>query len=89
MSADTIVRARIDAETKQCAAAAEAMGLTIPDAIRLLLLRVADEQRLPFDVNVPNVQSRQAVQELAWGKGRRSASAAALFKDLGISSMDD
>ena len=85
MPADSIVRSRIDTTTKQRAAAAlEAMGLTISDAIRLLLLRVADEQRLPFDVKVPNAKSRQAMQELAEGKGKRSASAAALFKDLGI-----
>ena len=53
MTADTIVRSRIDAATKERAAAAlEAMGLTISDAIRLLLLRVADEKRLPFEVKV-------------------------------------
>jgi DNA-damage-inducible protein J len=85
MPADSVVRSRIDTATKQRAAAAlEAMGLTISDAIRLLLLRVADEKRLPFDVKVPNAKSRQAMQELAEGKGKRSASAEALFKDLGI-----
>jgi DNA-damage-inducible protein J len=85
MSADSIVRYRIDADTKQRAAAAlAAMGLTISDAIRLLLLRVADERRLPFEVKVPNAKTRQAMQELAEGKGKRAASADALFKDLGI-----
>ena len=66
------------------AAALEAMGLTISDAIRLLLLRVADEQRLPFEVKVPNAASRGAMQELAARKGKRSASAKALCEDLGI-----
>jgi DNA-damage-inducible protein J len=85
MTADRIVRARIDAETKERAAAAlAAMGLTISDAIRLLLLRVADERRLPFDVKAPNAASQRAMQELVEGKGRRSASAEALFEDLGI-----
>ena len=85
MTTDTIVRSRIDTATKQRAAAAlEAMGLTISDAIRLLLLRVADEKRLPFEVKVPNAKSRQAMQELVERKGKRSAPAAALFKDLGI-----
>jgi len=85
MAADSIVRSRIDTRTKQRAAAAlEAMGLTISDAIRLLLLRVADEQRLPFEVTVPNAKSQRAINELAAGKGKRSASAAALFKDLGV-----
>jgi DNA-damage-inducible protein J len=85
VATDSIVRSRIDAETKERAAAAlEAMGLTISDAIRLLLLRVAEEKRLPFEVKVPNTKSRLAMKELAEGKGRRSASATALFKDLGI-----
>jgi DNA-damage-inducible protein J len=85
MTADSIVRSRIDADTKQQAAAAlEAMGLTISDAIRLLLVRVAEEKRLPFEVKVPNAKSRLAMKELAKGRGKHSASPAALFKDLGI-----
>jgi len=85
MTADSIVRSRIDTATKERAAAAlEAMGLTISGAIRLLLLRVADEKPLPFEVKVPNAKSRAAMQQLAAGKGKRSAVAAALFKDLGI-----
>jgi len=85
MTTDTVVRSRIDTATKERAAAAlEAMGLTISDAIRLMLLRVAEEKRLPFEVKVPNATSRQAMRELTEGKGKRSASAKALFKDLGI-----
>ncbi len=50
-TADTYVRARIDTATKERAAdALEAMCLTISYAIRLLMLRIADERRLPFDV---------------------------------------
>jgi DNA-damage-inducible protein J len=85
MTADTIVRARIDTDTKQRASEAlGAMGLSISDAIRLLMLRIADEKRLPFAVEVPTVQTRRAMKEIEAGKGRRSASTAALFKDLGI-----
>jgi DNA-damage-inducible protein J len=85
MTADTIVRARIDADTKKRAAAAlAAMGLSISDAIRLLMLRVADEQRLPFDVKVPNAETRRAMKELEDGKGARYESAEAMFKDLGL-----
>jgi DNA-damage-inducible protein J len=85
MAADAIVRARIDPSVKARAAAAlEAMGLSISDAIRLLMLRVADEQRLPFDVKVPNDKSIQAMDELTSGKGKRHKDAAALLKDLGL-----
>ncbi len=85
MASDTIVRARIDSITKEKATAAlAAMGLSVSDAIRLLMLRIADEKRLPFEVKAPNAATRLAMQELEEGKGKRSASAAALFKDLGI-----
>jgi addiction module RelB/DinJ family antitoxin len=47
MAGDQIVRARIDLDTKE--RATEAVGLSISDAIRLLMLRIADEQRLPRD----------------------------------------
>ena len=85
MSADTVVRARIDSETKERATAAlEAMGLSVSDAIRLLMLRVADEQRLPFAVQVPNATTAKALEELETGKGKRFDNADALFDDLGI-----
>ena len=54
-TADTYVRARIDTNTKERATEAlAAMGLSISDAIRLLMLRVADERRLPFEIKVPS-----------------------------------
>ncbi len=81
--ADTYVRARIDSATKQRASdALEAMGLSISDAIRLLMLRVADERRLPFEVKVPNATTRKAIAELEAGKGKRFKSVGALMADL-------
>ena len=83
IAADTYVRARIDTVTKERAAAAlEAMGLSISDAIRLLMLRVADERRLPFEVKAPNAVTRKAIAELEAGKGRRVKSVTALMADL-------
>ena len=59
-NADTYVRARIDTNTKERAAEAlEAMGLSISDAIRLLMLRIADERRLPFEIKVPSAIAGQ------------------------------
>lgn len=83
MNTDTVVRARIDSNTKARAAEAlQAMGLSVSDAIRLLLMRVADERRLPFDVKVPNAETIKAVKELEQGKGKRFDSAEELFRDL-------
>jgi DNA-damage-inducible protein J len=85
MASDTVVRARIDSDTKRDATAAlEAMGLSVSDAIRLLMVRIAEEQRLPFDVKVPNAATRGAMAEMEAGKGRRFENGDALLKDLGL-----
>ncbi len=85
MSSDSVVRARIDSDTKERATAAlEAMGLSVSDAIRLLMLRIADEKRLPFSVQVPNASTAKAMVELDAGKGKRFETADELFEDLGI-----
>ncbi len=82
-TADTYVRARIDTDTKERAAEAlGAMGLSISDAIRLLMLRIADERRLPFEVKVPSPITRKAMAELEAGRGKRFASVKALMADL-------
>ena len=68
---DAVVRARIDAKVKARAAdALAAMGLSLSDAIRLLLVRVADERCLPFDLKAPNGTTRRAIAELEAGKGQ-------------------
>lgn len=58
------------------------MGLSISDAIRLLMLRIADERCLPFDVKVPIATTRQAIAELEAGKGKRFTSVDDLMADL-------
>jgi DNA-damage-inducible protein J len=82
-TADTYVRARIDTATKERASEAlESMGLSISDAIRLLMLRIADEHRLPFEVKVPNAKTRKAIQELETGKGKRAKTVKVLMTEL-------
>lgn len=83
MPAETYVRARIDAKTKQRATEAlAAMGLSVSDAIRLLMLRVADERRLPFEVKVPNAATRKAMRDAEAGGGEAFDSVEALMADL-------
>jgi DNA-damage-inducible protein J len=82
-NADTYVRARIDAATRDRAAKAlQAMGLSIPDAIRLLMQWVAEEQKLPFAVEAPNAETREAIGELESGRAKRFNSVEALMADL-------
>jgi DNA-damage-inducible protein J len=85
MSSDSVVRARIDSDTKARATAAlDAMGLSVSDAIRLLMFRIADEQRLPFSVQVPNAKTVKAMDELEAGQCKRFNNEQDLFDDLGL-----
>jgi DNA-damage-inducible protein J len=83
--ATTMVHVRVDEKTKQRAAKTLAeMGISVSDAVRMLLVRVAAEQALPFDVKVPNATTVKAMRAADQGKGKRLKSAGALFNDLGI-----
>lgn len=85
MRADSVVRARIPADMKDKAVEAlDRMGLSVSDLIRLTMLRVAEEGRLPFAVEIPNATTRKAMAELEAGKGKKYESAQALYDDLGI-----
>ena len=64
MPANAVVRARIDAHIKEEASIVlEAMGLTVSDAFRIMLTRVAKEKALPFEPLVPNAETIKAMKE--------------------------
>lgn len=68
MAANQLVQARIDGAIKaEAAAVLAAMGLTVSDAVRLLLTRVAREHALPFDPLVPNEVTIAAMKEAREG----------------------
>jgi len=63
MRTNTVVRARIDERIKdEAAAVLAAMGLTVSDAFRMLLTRVAREKALPFEPLVPNAETIEAMK---------------------------
>ncbi|QCS24902.1 type II toxin-antitoxin system RelB/DinJ family antitoxin [Rickettsia parkeri] len=69
MSADSIVRARINEDVKEEAALVlAAMGLTLSDAVRMLLFRVAREKALPFEPLIPNDETIKAMKAARRGK---------------------
>ena len=83
MSTDAVVRAQIDGQVKEEATAVLAdMGLSVSDAIRMLLVRVAAEKALPFEPWVPNAATAAARLEMEQGKGVRFAGVADLMADL-------
>jgi DNA-damage-inducible protein J len=68
MAANQIVQARVDGAIKaEAAAVLAAMGLTVSDAVRLMLTRVAREHALPFDPLIPNETTIAAMKEARAG----------------------
>lgn len=83
MAAAEIVRARIDADLKAHASEVLAgMGLTVSDAIRLLLVRVVADKALPFDVRIPNQVTAAAIAEAVSGEVQRTDTVESLLVDL-------
>jgi DNA-damage-inducible protein J len=83
MAATAMVHVRVDVKMKARAEKAlAAMGLSVSDAVRMLLTRVAKEQAIPFEVRVPNTATRAAMKELDGGGGKRFAAVADLMADL-------
>ncbi|HFN5283498.1 TPA: type II toxin-antitoxin system RelB/DinJ family antitoxin [Pseudomonas aeruginosa] len=64
MPANAVVRARIDEHIKEEATVVlAAMGLTVSDAFRILLTRVAHEKALPFEPLIPNATTIETMKE--------------------------
>jgi DNA-damage-inducible protein J len=60
--ANTVVRARIDEHVKEEAAAVLAtIGLTVSDAFRLMMMRIAMDKALPFEPLIPNAETVEAM----------------------------
>lgn len=83
MAANAVVRARIDEHIKEEATAVlAAMGLTVSDAFRIMLTRVAREKALPFEPLVPNADTIAAMKEARRGGLKSFGSVKALMTDL-------
>ena len=82
-SANTVVRARINEHIKEEATAVlAAMGLTVSDAFRIMLTRIAREKALPFEPLVPNIDTIEAMREARNGGLKSFATVEDLMADL-------
>jgi len=83
MPAKALVQTRIDPEVKREAAAVlSTLGLTVSDAVRLLLTRVAREGSVPLELVRPNPTTVAAMEEARSGKLPQFDSVEALMADL-------
>jgi DNA-damage-inducible protein J len=86
MPATGMVHVRIDQDEKnEAAAVLSSMGLSVSSVVRLLLKRVAAEKAVPFDLRVPNAETRAAMAEadaIIRERNARFAAARDLFNDI-------
>ena len=69
LTANSVVRARIDEQIKnEAAAVLKAMGLTVSDAFRLMMVKIAKEKALPFEPLVPNDETIEAMKAARRGE---------------------
>jgi DNA-damage-inducible protein J len=78
-----VVRARIDAETKaEASVVLASIGLTVSDAVRLMLKRVIAEKALPFEPLIPNPETIEAIKAARRGELKNAPSVKGLFTEL-------
>jgi DNA-damage-inducible protein J len=83
MTANAVVRARIDGHIKEKARIVlAAMGLTVSDAFRILLTRVAQEKALPFEPLIPNEKTIKAMEAARRGELLKAKSVSDLMEKL-------
>jgi DNA-damage-inducible protein J len=83
MAATAMVHVRLDEKVKARAEKAlAAMGLSVSDAVRVLLTRVAAEEALPFEVRVPNAKTIAAIKAARSGRLRTHRGIPELLADL-------
>ena len=69
MAANALVQTRINPEIKdEATIVLRAIGLTVSEAVRLMLTRVAHEKALPFEPLIPNPATIAAMKEARDGK---------------------
>jgi DNA-damage-inducible protein J len=87
MPANAVVRARIDETTKnEAAAVLAAMGLTLSDAFRLMLVRIAQDKALPFEPLKPNAETVEAMKAARRGELVTVGSPSSLLASLNADS---
>jgi DNA-damage-inducible protein J len=86
MAQSSMLHVRVDNDIKaQATEALASMGLSVSDAVRILLKRVVNDQAFPLELKVPNVQTREAMAEaraMAQARAVRFNTADALFDGL-------
>lgn len=82
-SVTTMIHIRVNEDLKlEASETLEKMGLSLSDAVRLFLTRIAAEKALPFEVRVPNRETVAAMRAGNRGEVTKAASVEAMMAQL-------
>ena len=82
-SSTTMLHIRVDQDLKERATETlDQMGLSLSEAVRLLLTRIAAEKALPFEVRVPNSETIVAMQAGDRGEVLKAATVGQMMAQL-------
>ena len=83
MATNTTLKVRIEEEIKlKASRILEASGLTASSAVRMFLLRVIEDEALPFDPPRPNAKTRRAISAARRGKVKSTKNSKTLVRQL-------
>jgi len=82
-SPTAMIHVRIDQDLKlKASATLDAMGLSVSEAVRVFLTRVATDQAFPFELRVPNADTVAAMEAGDRGEVVKFGSFKELMADL-------
>ncbi len=83
MATNPVVLARINDHVKaQAEAVLASIGLTVSDAFRMMMIRIAKEKALPFDPLIPNDETIEAMKAARRGELTTAGTPERLFEKL-------
>lgn len=83
MSKTAMFHIRVEPTLKsEVEAILEEIGLSTSEAVTLFFKRVKMERGIPFEVKIPNAETRKAIEELESGKGEKYNSIEEMIESL-------
>ena len=81
--ATTAVTAIVDEKlSREAAAVLAGIGMTVDEAIKLLLTQVVEQHDFPLSLHIPNEETIEAMRETDRGEGTKYTSLEDLFRDM-------
>ena len=78
-----ILKLRLEQSLKdEASLLAKSMGFTISDAVRMFLVKFVDEQKIPFDISIPNKQTIKAIMDVENGNTFKVESLSSLSEEI-------